>query len=162
MIDFLIRRARPSDAPVLARIGHDAWQRGIATDLPDTTKERASPEAFASFVADQSNNILVAETRTEVLGFVATADGENRISDLWVTRPNEGKGIGSHLLAEIEADLKRKGFDAARIEVMTSNTRAIGLSRYRGYHETARGMRMDRVLALPLHKTELSKRLLSD
>lgn len=161
MTEVKIRWARASDAKTLAAIGHAAWKRGNADNLPDEAQKRITPEVFESFAANQPNNILLAENDDHVLGFAAVANGENTVTDLWVNKADEGQGIGRRLLEEMENELIKRGHEDVRLEILTSNTRTLGLTKYRGYHVTSRGLRMDANLSIPLHKTEVSKRLIS-
>lgn len=160
MHTLTIRQAAPSDAETLASIGHAAWTRGIGQSLPKATRGQVSVGQFSDFVETQPDNILMAEDDDGPLGYIAAADGENTVTDLWVHQDHEGQGIGSKLLKELESLLKARGFETALLEIMTSDTRLLGLSRNRGYKVLQSGMRVDHILHLPLHKTQLSKRLI--
>lgn len=161
MTEVTIRWARASDAKTLAAIGHAAWKRGNANNLPAEAEKRVTPKDFESFAENQADNILLAENGDHILGFAAAANGENIVTDLWVNKADEGQGIGRRLLEEMENELVKRGHEDVKLEVLTSNTRTLGLTKYRGYHVTSRGLRMDATLSLPLHKTEVSKRLIS-
>ena len=154
-----IRRAKRSDATSLAKIGHQAWQRGIAAYLPENARDKIGPKIFEDFANSFPDQILIAEDEDGILGFAATENGDNHVTDLWVAPANQGKGIGSKLMERMEARARNRGYDSVELEVLTSNTRALSLYKYLGYRVTKRGMRMDRVLELPLHKTKLKKSL---
>lgn len=160
MTEVTIRWARASDAKTLAAIGHAAWKRGNANNLPEEVQNRVTADVFENFAVTQPDNILIAEKDDHVLGFAAAANGENIVTDLWVNKADEGQGIGRRLLEEMENELIKRGHEDVKLEVLTSNTRTLGLTKYRGYHVTSRGLRMDATLSLPLHKTEVSKRLI--
>ena len=154
-----IRRANASDAKSLASIGHQAWRRGIAAHLPKNARDKIGPQIFEDFANSFPDEIVVAEDEDGILGFAATENGDNHVTDLWVSPSRQGKGIGSKLMARMEERARRRGYDSVELEVLTSNTRALSLYKYLGYRVTKRGMRMDRVLELPLHKTRLKKAL---
>ena len=154
-----IRRAKRSDATSLAKIGHQAWQRGIAAHLPENARDKIGPKIFEDFANSFPDQILIAEDEDGILGFAATENGDNHVTDLWVAPANQGKGIGSKLMERMEARARNRGYDSVELEVLTSNTRALSLYKYLGYRVTKRGMKMDRVLELPLHKTKLKKSL---
>lgn len=160
MLTLAIRQASKSDASTLASIGYAAWDRGIGHGLPKATRQQVTAQHFETFANAQPSNILLAETEDGPVGYIAAADGENTVTDLWVHADHEGQGIGSLLLKDLEILLKHRGFETAFLEIMTSDTRLLGLSRNRGYKRVSRGMRVDHILKLPLHKTQLSKRLI--
>lgn len=159
MKEVNIRRARASDARSLASIGHAAWQRGIATHLPENAREKIGPQVFEKFAKTCPDQIMIAEDGEHILGFAATENGDNHVSDLWVSPSHQGKGIGSKLMKRMEDIARERGFDSVQLEVLTSNTRALSLYKYLGYRVTKRGMKLDRVLDLPLHKTRMTKSL---
>lgn len=154
-----IRRAKASDAKSLAKIGHMAWQKGIAAHLPGNAQAKIGPDVFENFVGKHPNQITLAEDEDGVLGFAATEHGDNNVTDLWVAPNHQGQGIGSQLMRQMEQRARDRGFDTVELEVMTSNTRALSLYKYLGYREVSRGMTLDRVLGLPLHKTKMKKAL---
>ncbi len=160
MHTLTIRQAASSDADSLASIGYAAWTRGIGQALPKTTRGRVSVDQFAAFVKAQPENVLLVEDDAGPLGYIAAADGENTVTDLWVHQDHEGKGIGSKLLKDLEILLQSRGFESTFLAIMTSDTRLLGLSRNRGYKVISSGMRVDHILQLPLHKTQLKKRLI--
>ena len=154
-----IRRAKAKDAKSLAKIGHDAWQKGIGAHLPRNVRDNIGPNVFEEFASNHPDQITLAEDENGVLGFAATEHGGNHVTDLWVDPSHQGQGIGSQLMRQMEQRARDRGYESVELEVLTSNTRALSLYKYLGYREISRGMTMDPVLELPLHKTKMKKSL---
>ena len=99
----------------------------------------------------------MAECDGRVIGFAGTEEGDNYMSDLWVSPDFEGRGIGARLVAALERVIAERGYDSAEIEVLTANARALQLYARLGYQIVWQGRREDAVLSVELHKTLLSK-----
>ena len=157
MCAIKIRPAQVSDAPCIGSIGHAAWLRGIGAHVSAQVHERISADTFESFARTNSAQIVVAENVDSVVGFAATEDGDNYISDLWVAPDFEGRGIGSSLVSMLEKIITNHGYDTAEVEVLTANDRALKLYRHLGYKIVWQGTREDEFLSTELHKTILAK-----
>ena len=147
MTDIEYRRANVSDARRLATIGIAALQQAYSAIDQDDPQ------------FDDAAHMLVATEDSRIIGYVSSKTGDNHISDLWVVPDRQGLGIGGELLVRMEQDIRARGFADLHLEVLTSNTRAIGLFKYRGYKVMKQGMKMDALQAVPLHMTELRKTL---
>ena len=159
MAEISIRPARPGDATHLGEIGLASWRKGIAPLVDPDTHARIDADAFAAFVRNSAPEILVAEVAGDIAGFAGSEYGDHRITDLWVRPDREGRGVGSALLAAIEARLTRRGVGTAEIEVMTANRRALRLYRCLGYEPVWSGLSHDATLLVDLEKTRLRKNL---
>ena len=159
MSEFKIRPAHSSDASQIGDVGFAAWLRGIGEHVSSEAHTRICSETFASFARNNSSQIFVAEHAGCIVGFAATEDGDNCISDLWVSPNFEGRGAGSSLIAAMENVIAKRGYDTAEVEVLTANSRAHRLYRHLGYQTVWQGFRDDEVLMIQLHKTILAKEL---
>ena len=95
----------------------------------------------------------------EPAGLAARDDGSDYISDLWVSPLHEGRGVGSALLLSLEQAIAKSGHGRARLEVLTSNVRALALYRRRGYRPVWESFKRDVTLGIELHKTGMAKSL---
>ena len=148
-----------SDASQIGRVGHASWLSGVGVHVSREAHERITPETFASFARTRTDRIFVAEDYDTIFGFAATENADNYISDLWVCPSFEGYGIGTALLLTLETSIAKQGYDAAEIEVLTSNVRAMALYRHLGYRIVWQRTRQDNVLLIPLSKTLLRKKI---
>ncbi|MEM8812252.1 MAG: GNAT family N-acetyltransferase [Pseudomonadota bacterium] len=154
-----IRPAQSDDASPIAQVGYAAWLKGIGTHLDPDVRGRVSRDTFLAFAKACREQILVAEVDGTLAGFCATEDGDNDISDLWVSPSYEGRGVGSRLMSAVEEVIAKRGHERAEIEALTANVRAVSLYEHLGYHIIWQGVSMSDLLKVELHKTLLAKRL---
>ncbi|TAY52903.1 GNAT family N-acetyltransferase [Rhizobium leguminosarum] len=153
-----VRPAKSEEVQELARIGLASWRKGILPLVAaDVVSRIEKDNPFIPFLEEQGGNILVAETDGALAGLGASEHGDNHISDIWVAPEHEGKGVGSALIAALEEQFRARGFAEATIRVSADNTRALGLYRHLGYHETWRGFDHDPILHAKLEKVSLAK-----
>lgn len=155
-----IRPARMAELDRLAAIGLAAWQRGIAPLVPGLVWDRVrAANPFRPFLRHRRDAVVVAEMAGEPAGIAARDDGSDYISDLWVSPLHEGQGVGSALLQSLEQAIAESGHGRARLEVLTSNARAMALYRRRGYRPVWEAFKRDVTLGIQLHKTGMAKSL---
>ena len=155
-----IRPARMAELDRLAAIGLAAWQRGIAPLVPGLVWDRVrAANPFRPFLRHRRDAVVVAEMAGEPAGIAARDDGSDYISDLWVSPLHEGQGVGSALLQSLEEAIAKSGHGRARLEVLTSNVRAMALYRRRGYRPAWEAFKRDVTLGIQLHKTGMAKSL---
>lgn len=116
--DFSIRRATLDDAPEVARLLRDlGWSERIAAETPEETAVQVERQLRRS-QADDSHSVYVAETvEAEIAGYVSVhwlpyllhGAPEGFVSELFVKTSFRGHGIGSKLLATVEADANQRG-----------------------------------------------------
>jgi ribosomal-protein-alanine N-acetyltransferase len=153
-----IRPARMIELDRLAAIGLAAWERGIAPLVPAHVWDRARQiNPFRAFLRERGPSIVVADLDGEPAGIAARDGAGDYISDLWVAPGREGRGVGSALLAALEAKIAQAGYPKARLEVLTANARALALYRRRGYRPVWEAFKRDLTLGIELHKTGLAK-----
>lgn len=153
---FEIRNARPDELDRLAAIMLAAWQQGIAPLVPGPAPVVG---IGAPTLPRTTSALLVATVAGEPVGLAAADVGNAYVSDLWVEPACQGRGVGSALLAALEARIAATGRRIVQLEVLSANVRAMALYRYRGYRPVWEGLKLDRGLGLPLHKTGMRKRL---
>ncbi len=159
-VPIRIRPARMIEVDRLAAIGLAAWERGIAPLVPAQVWDRVRLiNPFRAFLRERGPSIVVADLGGEPAGIAARDQGGDYISDLWVAPGREGRGVGSALLASLEAAIAHAGHRTARLEVLTANARALALYRRRGYRPVWEAFKRDVTLGIELHKTGLAKAL---
>lgn len=158
--DVLIRVARPEETEPLARIGLEAWLRGIAPIVPKDVRQKiVSDNPFLPFLKTLGPAVIVATIDGAPVGIDACEHADNTISDIWVSPAFEGRGIGSALVRALETEILGRKYKTANIQVAALNTRAFCLYRHLGYREEWRQVTFDPILNVELEKIGLSKRL---
>ncbi len=124
--DLKIRKARPSDASVLARLE----ERIFPTD-------RMSRRRFAALARRPSATVLVALQDREIAGYaiLLTRRGirSARLYSFAVTPEMAGQGIGGRLLSKVEAAARRRRARRLYLEVRAHNRKAIRFYENAGY-----------------------------
>ncbi len=155
-----IRAAHPDELDRVAAVMRASWDHGIAPLVPGLVRRRVIAEQpFDAFARTLGRRLMVADVGGLPVGAGADDHEEGHITDLWVAPEHQGHGVGSALLAALEARIAQTGSRAARLEVLTANVRALALYRYRGYRPEWQGLKLDRGIGIALHKTGMVKRL---
>lgn len=97
---MILRPAVPQDAAAIGRLHHHTMQVSLPF-LPDLH----TPDETVAFVAREvlpANEVWVAESEGEVVGYIAFAPGW--INHLYVHPEAQGRGLGPQLLAKALAD----------------------------------------------------------
>jgi [ribosomal protein S18]-alanine N-acetyltransferase len=120
------RNAREDDVDVLAEIGFRAWEKameaiGEMTDMRDSARS-----AFLNFARSSWLTISVIEQNGYLAGWAAREHLDELISDFWIDPHYQGQGLGRILLEEVETEIRRQGFETARVETHAQNSEAIG------------------------------------
>ena len=82
--------------------------------------------------------VLVARRSGQLLGCGAVKLGERGVAEikhLWITPAARGQGVGSRILAELEARAAAAGKGVVRLDTNGALTEAVALYRRRGYRE---------------------------
>ena len=82
--------------------------------------------------------VLVARRSGQPLGCGAVKLGEPSVAEikrLWVSPPARGQGVGSRILAELEARAEAAGKQVVRLDTNGALAEAVALYLRRGYHE---------------------------
>jgi len=129
----VIRHARRDEVGSLTAIGLRAWE-GAVVGLADVGRMRRLAEnAFADFLHNHWLAVTLIEVDGRARGWVARENFDEIISDLWIEPEAQGRGLGSHLLADIEHRISSDGFEAVKTKTHAQNTAAIGFFRKHGY-----------------------------
>lgn len=127
------RHARQEEVPVLVDIGLQAWERAVSGVADARAMRHVAELAFLSFLRSKWFSVSVVEFDGVAVGWAAREDDDGHISDLWVRPEAQRSGLGSILLAELEARIAAEGFEAAVIKTHAQNSPAIGFFRKHGY-----------------------------
>ncbi|MDG3577053.1 GNAT family N-acetyltransferase [Rhizobium sp. YJ-22] len=128
-----IRRARDDEASILADIGLSAWKRAVAGLGASPEMERRAANAFTGFVREAWRMITVVERNGRPAGWAAREAANEVISDFWIDPAFARQGLGAALLALIEKDIRRQGFDSVSLQTHARNEPAIAFFKRNGY-----------------------------
>lgn len=128
-----VRNAREDDVPALVEIGVRAWEQAVVGVAALQVRRDHARNAFQQFLDRHWLRVIVAETEGWPAGWASREALDDEISDLWVDPPQQKKGLGSALLAAMEAEIVAAGFEAARLQTHARNTAAVGFFQKHGY-----------------------------
>jgi ribosomal protein S18 acetylase RimI-like enzyme len=146
------RRAQTADAPAIAALHVDSWQRHYRGAYADTfLDDDVAEDRFALWTSrlDQPRAdtcALVAEANDVVVGFAYTIWDEDPrcgalLENLHVAYTRKGRGIGTQLMAETaRAHLERSSVGGLYLWVLEQNTAAQAFYEARGGTCTERGL----------------------
>lgn len=127
-----IRSARQDEAPVLAEVGLRAWESAMNGVDDSTVLRQAAEAAFHTFTANHWLTISVVEEDGVIAGWAARERLDETITDFWIDPLWQHRGLGTALLASLEADIRHQGFDTARLETHARNS-AVAFFEKHGY-----------------------------
>lgn len=157
-----IRNAREDEADSLAGIGYRAWEKATAAIGEVADMSDGAQAAFRDFAQSSWLTITVVEEFGTVVGWAAREKLDELITDFWIDPEHQGRGLGKALLADVEAEIVRQGFDLARVETHAQNSEAVGFFEKQGYAihwlSIAYAPKIDR----DVQSVGLSKQLVSD
>ena len=126
-----VRPMRPSEYPLLKNFLYDAIFLPPGVEPPPRSiLERPELQVYlAGFGTDKHDHCLVADVNGEVVGAVwvrimndyGHLDDDTPSFAISVVREWRGKGIGTTLMKEMLADLKRCGYRQASLSVQKTN-----------------------------------------
>lgn len=137
--NFLVRHAKPEDAPRLAVLATQVWlhtyaTQGVSSVIADFVLAELTPEAFASKLSNPTITILVAERDAHCLGLavihldmpcVAAPAATVELATLYVQVHCNGQGIGSRLLKDAQALANAHALSPLWLTVNAQNGAAI-------------------------------------
>jgi len=126
---YEITLAQAADAREIAELSRDAIERGLSWRWTERRVLRAS--------RDEATNVVVARRDGVLLGFAIMqyGDDEAHISLLAVRSSQHRSGLGSALLAWLEATAGVAGIGAIRLETRAGNAAAKAFYRRHGFTE---------------------------
>lgn len=135
--ETFVRRASPSDVPVLRAILYDTFESTWLPELTPAAAQRYRDEDRpTAYIRERSAEFRVAEYDGLVVGFVGwRADFVNA---LHVHSSHANRGVGSRLMDLAENEIASAGFRNARLETDTFNSRSRAFYAKRGYREADR------------------------
>ncbi len=129
-----IRRARLGDAAALARVQRASVRglaRGAYTERQIALWTRLGPLYYAWALGAGGELAFVAERGGRVVGFAALlARRRAEVTAVFVRPADAGRGVGSALLARVEAEARRRGI---RRLVVKASLNGAPFYRARGY-----------------------------
>ena len=167
-----IRAAVVDDAPAMGRVMVDSWLSAHRGQMPDAAWQKrvdewtpeVSAQGWLRVLTEHAESegsrevLLVAEDDSGALTAVvyAIADGDDpsgptaEISALYVEPGLRRRGTGAALLKAAAAELARRGFSSARLDVLTANDPARRFYEAMGGQEVGRGTFDEEGFPLPV------------
>jgi len=129
-----ISLALPSDAVAIAALSRRTIEQGL--------EWRWTPHRVMNSLADAETNVAVARRGSDLLGFAIMSYGEADAHVLLLaTQPRcRRQGVGSALLAWLEATARVAGINKIYLEARSDNAGARAFYRHRGFEEVDRRM----------------------
>ena len=155
-----IRDAMPGDGRSLALVGIRSWESAVVGWGDNISELRPNAHAaYHDFCAKQWDRILVAHVQGAVAGWGAREKLDHVISDLWVDPEQQGKGVGASLLAVLEDQIRKAGFENVELEMHANNAPAIAFYERFGYRVTAMSVKYAPSLQQDIPKVSMLKQL---
>jgi len=131
MPGFILRDAEKRDIPAL-----------LALEAASFAADRLSSRSFRRLIGGGTCACRVADAGQTLAGYALvlyrSGSRVGRLYSIAVARGWQGAGVGSALLADAEAEARRRGLDRLRLEVRPDNRAAIRLYIRRGYRDIGR------------------------
>ncbi|HEV7915517.1 MAG TPA: GNAT family N-acetyltransferase [Albitalea sp.] len=130
MIDqYDINLAFAADAAAISELSRDAIEHGLPWSW--------TPRRVARSIRDRSTNVIVARQPGGLLGFgiMKYEEEEAHLLLLAVHTAQRRKGVGSALLAWLEATVGAAGIGIVRLETRAKNDEARSFYRHHGFEE---------------------------
>lgn len=154
-----IRHARTREAPILAKLGFLAWEQSIFPLGPDRERSRDELMArMADYCRDRVDDIIVAESNYEILGWCSRFPGKAYIPYLFVAPLAQRHGVGGLLLRRMESLFELEGKHNVQLETPADHVEAVRFYERQGYHILAM-KQAGRSAHKPFHSVRLEKRL---
>ncbi len=136
-VDLMIRDAQPGDSPALARLIDQLGYPTSAEAMARRIRRLGSSAADRVVVADIDGE-AVALASVHISLSVEFDEPAAKLSAIVVDDLHRGRGIGEALVAEIEAEARRRGCCLIFLTTAEHRQDAHGFYRRIGYEETGR------------------------
>ena len=134
-MELLVRKAKPKDAPGIAKVQVETWQNAYQGLIPDSYLNSLSIEKRTSGWKKQLENpkegsyVFVAEFGDNIVGWCTagfslskdTSKDTGEVYGIYVHPDYARRGAGSKLMEKALDTLKEDGFKKAILWVLTSN-----------------------------------------
>lgn len=157
-----VRNALEEDVPILIGIGVRAWEQAVTGVAVLQVRRDHARGAFQHFLANRWLRVTVADFDGQLSGWASREKLDDEISDLWVDPPQQRKGLGSALLAAMEAEIVGAGFEAARLQTHARNVAAVGFFQKHGYAVNWLSVDYSQRLDRNIESVGLRRQLVSD
>lgn len=128
-----IRGARQEEADLLTEIGLRAWEKAMIPVGETVAMLDNARSAFRHFTQTGWITISVVEKGGSPVGWAAREELDEMITDFWIDPDYQRQGLGSALLAEIEAEIIHQGLTEAKVETHAMNREAVNFFEKHGY-----------------------------
>ena len=143
LVAAALNRAHVAIAPVdpeapAARACVARYYAELALRFEDGFDPARALQPDAAELRPPAGAMLLAAADGQPLGCVAVRKSDNDVADikrLWVAPESRGLGLATRLMAAAEAEARRLGATAVRLDTNRALTEAIALYRARGYSE---------------------------
>ena len=143
----IVRRPQPSE--------YGSVRALIETVANETFSNLFAPDPVPLEFEDEDCPLAwVAASDEKIVGVIIT--NQEWVSDLWVFREDRGRGVGSRLLSQGEAEIAARGHQTCRLRVVRSNTVAVQFYLGQGWqiarefaHEKYRHAMLEMARSLP-------------
>ncbi|HJZ92636.1 MAG TPA: GNAT family N-acetyltransferase [Gemmataceae bacterium] len=130
--DVILRAAHESDLPVLIDLARRSWLSAFADSAPaEFVREWLDRDFERDWYPKHWPSMTVAEAGGVILGLVQPMNDE--INGLWVDPVAQGRGVGTVLLAQGEAEIAAAGYGRAWLSCSGFNPKALRFYAARGY-----------------------------
>ena len=89
--------------------------------------------AFSNFVGNSWHAITVVALDSDVVGWAARENLDEKITDFWIDPSCHRQGLGTILLKDVEQRIVENGYTAAHLESHAQNEKAISFFQRHGY-----------------------------
>ena len=143
-----VRRARPDDVPVLARVRSASWAAAYAEILPASELRRVSTHRSAAYLSQAAADrragrrlLVVAERGADPFGYALCGPQQDprlrtyrgEVYELYLHPDRQRQGAGRRLLSQAIWDLLGDGLDPVMLWVLARNSA-------RHFYESCGGM----------------------
>lgn len=154
-----VRHAEAHQAPLLAKLGYLAWSQSILPLAPERERSRDELMArMADYCRDRVDDIIVAESNFEILGWCSRFPGKAYIPYLFVAPLVQRNGVGGLLLRRMESLFELEGKHSVQLETPADHVEAVQFYEKQGYHILAM-KQAGRGAHRPYQSVRLEKRL---
>ncbi|WP_136709285.1 GNAT family N-acetyltransferase [Agromyces sp. H66] len=130
----VIRAARSTDVPAIARIWRDGWADGHAGHVPEELYRHRTADTYPARVRDRLDRTWLAERDGIITGFVVVVGDE--VEQVYVDAAARGTGVAAMLLEHAERVVAGAGHQLAWLAVVAGNARARAFYERSGWRDT--------------------------